>query len=297
MAADDFFQNTTVDSLVQSTIRKVDELESREQRRLLRVFRQVRQDLQDRLLSIPEGTFTEQSLNITLVQINAAIETIKRDLKGQLISSSEILSERGIEDLIQEINKFSKVFEGAETPLNINAVLVATESRNFLLNKHEASMDAYSESLRSTITSNIVQAMATRETTQRTVSRMVKDVGQFFIGEEWKLNRIARTELHNIYNFSKLTGMKQTADQYIPDLKKALIHPIDSRTGDDSKQLASKNPIVDIDEPFVFTFTRRLKSGQVRKERREFMFPPDRPNDRSVLVPYRQEWGESASTM
>ena len=90
-----FFKDTTVVDLVQRSIEEVDALETKEQKKLLRTFRNVRQELQDRLLVIPEGTFTEQQLNITLVQVQAGIEAIKRDLKGQLNDSAEVLSTKG----------------------------------------------------------------------------------------------------------------------------------------------------------------------------------------------------------
>ena len=93
-----------------------------------------------------------------------------------------------------------------------------------------------------------------------------------------------------------MKGMDKIKDDVLPDLKKALMHPIDSRTGQDSKQLAKENPVVDIDEPFVFTFVRRNKDGSVVEDRREFMFPPDRPNDRAILVPFREEWDKRAAT-
>jgi hypothetical protein len=128
--------------------------------------------------------------------------------------------------------------------------------------------------------------MAMRDTTERTVQRMVSDIGRFFIGEEWKLTRIARTELHHVYNFSKMMGMGEVRDSTLPDLKKALMHPMDNRTAADSKRLAAENPIVDIDEPFRFKW-----KGEVRV----FQAPPDRPNDRSILVPYREQWGRQAT--
>lgn len=295
MAKEDFFNDPTVETIVQRNIERVSALEEVQQRKLLRVFRRVRQDLNDRLLTIPEGTFTEQQLNVTLVQVQAAIQAIKSDLKNGMVESSAILASRGVRDLIVEVQRFSKKFEGTVQPLNIDAVLAATNAQNFLLNKHQASIDAYGESLRSQITTILTQSMALRDTSGRTVSRLVSGVGKFFQGEEFKLNRIVRTELHNIYNFSKLSGMQDTKDTDIPDLKKSLMHPIDARTGEDSKQLADKNPIVDIDEPFIFIFRRRLKDGTIKEERREFMFPPDRPNDRAILVPFREEWGKQAA--
>jgi hypothetical protein len=276
-----FFEDTTVTDTVQSTIERVDSLNAKEQRKVLKLFKKVRQDLQDRLLTIPEGTFTEQQLNNTLVQVNAAISAINRDLKTGMVDSSAILAEQGISDMVKEVQKFSKKFEGSIIPLNFDAILRTTNADNFLVNKYQASIDAYTEALRSQITSNIAVSMISGDTTQRTVSKLVSDVGRFFVGEEWKLERIARTELHGVYNFSKQQGMTNVKNSVIPDLKKALFHPMDGRTGQDSIELAKINPVVDIDEPFRFTWKGKT---------RVFQFPPDRPNDRSIMVPYREKW-------
>lgn len=290
-----FFRDPTVEDVVLSTVQRVDDLTDVQQRKLLKTFKRTRRELLDRLLTVREGTFTEQQLNVTLVQVEAAIETIKRDLKDEMFDSSEVLGLQGVKDLISEIKRFSKKFEGSVQPIAIEPTVVAEESQNFLINKYEASIDAYGAGLRSQITQNIISSMAIRDTNQRTVGRLVADIGRFFVGEEWKLSRIVRTEMSNIYNFAKINGMRDIRDEFVPDLKKALLHPMDHRTGDDSKQLARKNPVVDIDKPFVFTFKRKLKSGEVREERREFMFPPDRPNDRAVLISFRDEWGKRAA--
>lgn len=281
-----FFQDPTVEDLIQGNIERVESLEEKQQRKLLKVFRNVRQKLQDRLLAIPEGTFTQHQLNVTLVQVTTAIETIKHRLKGEMTDSADVLSVRGIEDLSREITKFSKKFDGSMQPLNLNVAQLASDSKTFLVNKYDASLDAYSEGLRSQITQNIMNSMIMRDTTQRTVSGLVSDVGRFFIGEEWKLNRIVRTEMHNIYNYSKMNAMGAVQEDTIPDLQKTLMHPMDKRTGTDSKELARENPIVDIDEPFRF---------QWKGKERIFMFPPDRPNDRAILVPFRPSWGKNAS--
>lgn len=281
-----FFEDPTVEDLIESNIARVESLEEKQQRRLLRVFRDVRQKLQDRLLTIREGTFTEQQLNVTLVQVTTAIEAIKRKLKGEMTDSAEILSVRGVEDLIREIEKFSKKFEGSVQPLNLNVAVIASESQTFLVNKYDASLDAYGEDLRAQLTQNIMNAMIMRDTSQRTVSGLVADVGRFFVGEEWKLNRIVRTEMHNIYNYSKMNGMSAVQETRLPDLKKSLMHPIDKRTGADSKKLARENPVVDIDEPFRFKW---------KGQERVFMFPPDRPNDRAILVPFRETWERRAA--
>jgi len=282
-----FFQDSTVNDLVQSTIEKVDSLEEAQQKKLLKIFKKVRLQLMDRLMTIPEGTFTEQQMNVTLVQVNAAIEAIKRDLRTGMVDIGEVMATKGIEDLSNEIEKMSKHFSGSVTPINMRAILAATNPNAFLLNKYQASIDAYGEGLRSQITSNIVNSLVLRETSERTVGRLVADVGRYFMGEEWKLNRIVRTEMHNVYNYSKMVSMVEVKKDTIPDIKKALMHPMDNRTGEDSIKLAKMNPVVDIDKPFRFKW---------KGQERVFQFPPDRPNDRSILVPYREEWGKQASS-
>lgn len=281
-----FFTDPTVTDLISSTIKQVEKLEDEEQLKLLKRFRIVRRELLDRLLTIPDGTFTEQQLNVTLIQINAAIGAIVRDLKIQMPVSANLLADKGAKDLEKEVQRFSQQFEGSLVPLNIDRIRIAQNTNNFLVNKYEASLDAYGADLRSAITGQITNSLIARDTTQRTVSKLVADVGRFFQGEEWKLRRIARTELHNVYNFSKLNTMKKVKEDILPDLQKSMMHPMDDRTGEDSKKLARENPIVDIDEPFVFTFKGKTHT---------FMFPPGRPNDRAILVPFRKTWDVRAS--
>ena len=277
-----FFQDETVQDIVQGNIERLDTLEEKQAKKLLRSLREVRTELMDRLATIPDGTFTEQQLNVTLIQVQTAIQAINKRLKDEMYDSATLLGTRGVKDLVTEVNRMNKKFTGSVTPLNLDPIFLALDTQNFLVNKHEASIDAYSTDLRAQITSQIINSMITRDTTQRTVSRLVGDVGKFFLGEEWKLTRIVRTEMHGMYNFSKMNGMATLQEETLPDLMKTLMHPMDSRTGKDSKALAQENPIIPIDEPFKFTWNGKT---------RIFLSPPDRPNDRSVLVPYRESWG------
>ena len=285
MAVSDFFESTTVETLVQSHIEEVTKLEEASQEKLVKVYKEIRRELQDRLLTIPEGTFTQQQLQVTLIQVEAAIQALNRGILQAFLPDALNMGKRSIAHLLQEIRKFSATFEGTVQPIQLDRVVFATEAQNFLVNKYETSIEAYGADLRSSIADSLVNALAIRDTTERTVSRLVSDVGRFFIGEEWKLRRIARTELHNVYNFSKLKGL-QAAQTDIPDIKKGLIHPMDDRTGKDSKKLALENPVIPIDQPFQLKF---------KGETRTFQFPPDRPNDRSILIPVREEWIRQAA--
>jgi len=156
--------------------------------------------------------------------------------------------------------------------------VAALETRNFLMPRYESSINAYGEDLIRQLIGNLTQASMMEMSYPETITRL----DQFFLGEEWKLHRIARTELHNIYNIGKMSGMSELIDgDVIPDLMKGLVHPMDARTGTDSRYANALELTARVDEPFRYKW-----KGQVR----EFMAPPDRPNDRAILVPYRKAW-------
>lgn len=277
-----FFQDETVQDIVQTNIERLSTMEEKQAQKLLKSLREVRTELMSRLATIPEGTFSEQQLNVTLVQVQTAIDAINRKLKDEMFDAGTLFAERGVNDLVTEINRMNKKFSGSIIPLNLDAIMLATDTQNFLVNKYDASIDAYSADLRAQITGQLLNSLIARDTTQRTVSQLVGSVGKFFAGEEWKLTRIARTEFHGAYNYSKINGMIEVRDETLPDLMKTLMHPMDKRTGEDSKALAQENPIIPIDEPFVQNYNGKKFI---------FMAPPNRPNDRAVLLPYRKVWG------
>lgn len=280
MSSDSFLEDNEVQEIAQAHIEQIVALEKREAERVIRAYRSIRSDLRDRLDSMPRGSFTAQQMRGVLFQIESAISAMSGSLKYEMDSSAQAAAEKGIEDLLSEISKFDGKFLGAVAPIDLDAVVVATDTKNFLFNRYEASMRSYNELLRARFAQGLSQA-AIEEVS---MSEVVQRVGQTFLGEEWKVHQIVRTELHNVYATGKMNGMKRLWDNGngdIPDLKKALFHPMDNRTGQDSKKAAALELVVPIDEPFVYTW-----KGETRK----FMAPPDRPNDRSILIPYRDSW-------
>ena len=159
-------------------------------------------------------------------------------------------------------------------------VEAAAKTQKFLFNQYDASIDAYNSMLRAKMAQSLTESVVAQDTTGDVIQRL----GQVFQGEQWKLEQITRTELHGVYARGKLSGMQELWNEgegTIPDLKKTLFHPMDKRTGKDSIWLNKNNLIVPVDEPF------RYKWNGVE---RVYMAPPDRPNDRSILIPYRDSW-------
>lgn len=275
-----FFEDETVQDISDNHLDQILSLEQTESERIIKLYRRVRHQLRDRLDYIPKGTFTEAKLKGALVQVELAINAMSEELAKGMSDSAEKSAIKGIEHLIKEVNKFNKNFTGSVIPINLDAAVIATDTDNFLFNRYKVSIDAYSAGIRSRIASGITEAIVQ----QQTLDEVVGSIGRTFQGEEWKLQQIARTELHNVYSQGKLRGMGELWNEGkgdIPDLQKTLFHPMDKRTGADSKRLAQNNPIVDIDEPFV-------ESSLGHKV--TYMAPPNRPNDRAILIPYREGW-------
>jgi hypothetical protein len=272
-----FYEEADAMGIVESHISSVLELEHDESLTILEHYSDVRNRLVDRLSRLPPGRFTAQHLRGVLAQVQAAIDTINSKLQGNMADGAYDAALAGVEDLVDEVKAFDQEFLGAVTPINLNAAVMATDTKNFLVTKYKTNLDAYGKGLQAQITNGLFAASVGEVNHEEVVGR----ISQFFVAEEWKLRRIVRTELHNIYNMGKIRGMQHLSGD-IEDLKKTLMHPMDQRTGKDSIYAAQLGLVADIDEPFEYEWRGKL---------RVFMAPPDRPNDRAILVPYREEWG------
>lgn len=275
----DFFEQVDEIGIIESHIKRVLSLEEDKARTVLRAYRGIRQDLRDRLSIIRGDSFTAQQLRGTLAQVDSAISAMNDNLSGGMEDAAFSAAMRGVEDLTTELAKFNKKFLGAVVPINVDAVAIASEASALLINRMEASLASYGQDVRAQIAAGLTNAVIAG----RPTAEVTQQVGNYFLGEEWKLTRIIRTELHGVYNTGKLQGMEKVQESTLPDLQKTLMHPMDARTGADSKYAADLKLIVDIDEPFSYTWNGKIRT---------FMVPPDRPNDRAILVPFRASWGE-----
>ncbi len=278
-----FFQEVDANGIIEDHIKEVLELEDDQAKSIMSSYQEARRELVDRLSKLPPSSFTAQHLRGVLAQVQGAIAGINKSLSGDMYDGAFEAAKAGVGNLFEEINSFNDQFTGAITPINLNAALIAQDAANHLTTKYRTNLEAYGNDLQTQIANGLFAASIGEVGYSEVVGR----IAQFFTAEEWKLHRVVRTELHNIYNVGKLQGMRNLRGDDedpgdIPDLMKTLMHPMDQRTGDDSRQLALEHPAIPIDDEFVFTW---------RGQTRVFLNPPDRPNDRAVMVPYREEWG------
>lgn len=280
----DFLENPDVEDLAEHHAGQILDLQDREAKRIMRSYRRVRQDLRDRLEQLPAGSFSAQRARGMLVQIDAALEAMQTGILGDMDSAAESAALLGVDHLATEVKRWDRKFKGAVTPIDLDAVRAAAVDDTFLFNQGElykSGMTAYSSGLRRRFQQGLLDATIAGDSMAQTIADLNAKIGKTFLGEEWKLERLVRTELHNVYSMGKLNGMSELADGPMPDLMKTLFHPMDKRTGDDSKRLNRNNPIVPVDDPFIEDSTGKTLT---------YMAPPNRPNDRAILIPYRKSW-------
>ena len=272
-----FFDDIDKIRILERDAKKIEGLELREARKLLHIYKQAGNAITARLLQSPDNSYTEAKLQRGLSQITVIADQLQARINALLDGSFSDIYDEGLEDSVRETNEFEKHFNRSIGIVSLDVVLRQSDKSNFLLNQFKSSLLTYKQSMRDKIQHSMGQSLVQGLTWSQTVA----EVGNVIRLDEWKIARIVRTETHNIYNVSKLNGFSQIKETYLPDLKKTLYHPIDARTGEDSKIAEKKDLIVAINKPFKYNYR-----GKVR----EFMTPPDRPNDRAILIPYRNEY-------
>lgn len=284
--------------IVQDHARAVLELEEESAQKIVAVYGEVAAKLRARLRSLPKDSFSAQQVRVTLMQLQGALNAVHFGLSKSVVDSSAVLTRRGVSDLVTEADSFNDYFEGAMQPVNLDIVQAAIDTDSRLINTFPESITAYSNSLRQRISDGLAKMAVERVGPEVMYQRMIEDdgIGKFFDGEAWKVRRIVRTELSSIYATAKLQALGRVV-QDNPEMRKALFHPNDKRTGKDSLWLIQKQAGDRLntsayrlrpkwDENFFYTWKTKGKSYQ-----RMFMAPPDRPNDRSILIPYHPSWG------
>lgn len=273
-----FFERVDSLGIVENHIKQVLGLEKSESESLLQDYKSIRQDLVDRISRYPQGTFTRQHLQGVLAQVNGAIDAMTKHLGGSTIQSSYRAALMGSEHTIKELRTFDEEFTGAVAPINLNAALIAHDTSQLLVTRYKTNLEAYGNDLQTQITNGLFSAVIGEASYDQVVGR----ISQFFVGQEWMLHRIVRTELHHVYGVAKLKSLEQ-----VDGAKKTLIHPLDGRTGEDSAYAATLGLIVELSDPFEYNW---------KGKKRSFMTPPDRPNDRSVMIPYMDGWGSDSGS-
>jgi len=254
---------------------------------LKRMYADARSELLDRLRAI--GKLSEsveaRSLRAMIAQVDAVTAKLGGRLKDHLSNVSSTAVEMGATHGTEEFRALEEHFTGTTPVLRVDTPAIfrglVKEVDSSLLRRHSIQAGTWTANA----VLNMEKRLGVSSMTGKHLEHVVDDLVSELDTERWKAERIVRTEMSYAHGASKQRTMQETAAEFGP-LMKRLIETFDDRTGDDSFLLHGQT--VPVDKPF--TWKKKRKGGWVLVE---FMHPPNRPNDRAVVIPWNPEWDAS----
>ena len=262
-----------------------------------RLYQDLLLQIRTKLSRTTSGTFSEVTVRGMLAQIKLAMATLTRESAGHMGEAAFRVSMESARAMLSNMAALERQFgEGVVSmPMTEIARLrgLAAEEASSLLVTHQSSIARYGAHLIGRMETELSTALAVGETSIGAIDRVMK-VGNL---EWWRAERIVRTELSQAYNATH----KAVADEFSQELDGEMWTmwsehvsedgvALDDRVGDDS--LAMHGQVAP--PGGLFTQPPRAPAGQEVSESlvgEEWANPPNRPNDRAVLVPWRFSWG------
>lgn len=259
------------------------------------IYEDARADLERRLDGLRkkgmDQSFSAHHLRIALVQVNDALKGFSVGMNKHLQSTGRVAGALGQRHLVTAVKKLETTFTGhapvmqAEQAGVFRKVFKSVEPS--LLNRFKQSEALYTKPVVKKIRDRLALSMVSGDTVDQAVDR-VAGVDGVFAGERWRAERIVRTELSYSYHVTQHRAMEEMARTEVPDLKKTMVSTFDDRTGKDSKEQHMQ--IRAVNEPFIFHLLD--KHGARTGKTIEYMAPPNRPNDRAAMMPWRDGWAK-----
>ena len=228
-----------------------------------------------------------------LQQVREAQQVIAAQTAQTMTPISREVQAEGVRQCASTIVQLEAKFTGATMTLPLEEAATfarIVESRSpSLIRTHESSWLRYGARVTAKIEDELAVSLATGETPLDAIDRVraVTDL------EWWQGERIVRTELAYAYNSSHADAIEESAKElkglskrWCEHVDDATGRPLDDRVGEDS--LALHGQVVSDNGLFVMPSSPNVSAKLWGKTWRS---GPNRPNDRSVTMPWRPHWG------
>ena len=270
---------------------------------LRRVYRNAQASLVAKLSRVGRhaDTFTAHQHRMMLLQARQGMKLMGKRMAGEMGQVSIEAATEGLHSLAREVSSLEREFTGADVVLPIEEVSrfqgIVGGQRESMLRLHEESLASYGAASVRKMENELTASLMTGETLGGAMDRLVNVLD----GNVYKAEEIARTECSFAFNAASAAGIAECADE-LPGLMmrwteyvdEGTGEPLDKRVADDSLSMHGQV----VTPGGVFVMPRTLPDGTELSKRshhllgRTWKCPPNRPNDRSVVVPWRKEWGD-----
>lgn len=271
-----------------NAIRSAEESGVAETRRILRT---AERDLSERLRSAIAGpgdaSFTAAQLRSTLAQVRQTLADLAPGLADTILSVGADAADDAAQGTAEYLQALDKQFRGVGSqPLALKeaSMLDAARegARGSILHRLSGEPGAPGRGILARYGASVVGHFETQLRVGLVAKRSWADVRASLIEKSPFLQqapahwaeRIVRTEIMGAHNRAHWETIRE-ADEQLGDMVKILCATFDDRTGSDSFAV----------------------HGQIRKPEQAFeswfglyQHPPNRPNDREVVVPHRTSW-------
>lgn len=262
-----------------------------------KLYESMLREVTDKLRVTTSGTFGHQQLQGILAQVRLGLARVQRGLGDAVEDGATQVGIHAARTILQDAAKLEEHFTGAILPIPLLqagrlAGLVQGRTSS-LMRVHETSMARFGAQLTGRIESELAGALSMAETHSQAIDRVMK-VGDL---EWYRAERIVRTELSYVANSSARDAANEQAEELGGDMWSRWTEhvsddgmPLDDRVGVDSEAMNGQ-----VAPPGgMFTQPPASPSGEEVSASligQQWECPPNRPNDRAVLVPWRSSWG------
>lgn len=265
-------------------------------RRLRRLYQQAQAELERkiaRLAGRSKNTFTAVQHQVMLAQLRSGQVQIMRRLAEA--SKDSLLESRSeaLEGIIRDIKRMERKFAGVSTTLPIEEAArfagVLDKGKASLLRQSKASMSQYGGKLISKLEQELALSLATGETVGTAVDRISKVTDKSW----WQAERIVRTEHAWAANSAHVEAIADSKDA-IPDMMMRWVEHVDDDTRQKLDDRVGTDSIAMHGQLAVpgGRFTMPVKANvHPSLWGKSWSHPPNRPNDRATLQPWRPHWG------
>jgi hypothetical protein len=264
------------------------------------VLKRAQRDLETRLAQIQPkmaGSFTAEQLRVTLHHVRAVTESVKAGLRTTTVDGARegaTLAAQGTIDYLKTADRayrgiaqtplaldegavFEQAVSGAQTSVLMRLASSGEPVANAEAEPHPAKQGILDRYGLSTIR-DFEQILQTGVIAKKSFADMRSEITEVSPWLQSKpgfwAERIVRTELMGSYNRANWEATRE-ADEQLEDVVKILAATFDDRTAADS--FAVHGQIRYPDEAFESWFGL-------------YQHPPNRPNDREIVVTHRLSW-------
>ncbi len=241
------------------------------------------------------GTFTAHTQRLLLAQVRQGQQVLANQLVGKIGDLTKQAQVTSLKDLSASLTKMEKEFNGVDVTLPLDEAStfwgIVNGRQSSIMTQMRPTVARLGSRIVGEVERGLAVSLVSGETTDEAIDRTRE-----ITGEQWyQAERIVRTEQAYAFNAAHADGIAEVAEDVLDLYMRWVEHvtdagvPMDNRVGDDS--IAMHGQVTRPGGDFTMPDDPDVAESLVGQS---WKFPPNRPNDRAVVVAWRPSWGGMA---